>query len=49
MVENVKDLKWKIMRYDEPTCNLIRSDYEELIGEKEPEDLPSIYIYIHMF
>nr|XP_023019987.1 pseudouridylate synthase 7 homolog isoform X1 [Leptinotarsa decemlineata] len=31
-----KDLSWKIMKYDDPTEDLIRSDFQELQGKPEP-------------
>ncbi|KAJ8921000.1 hypothetical protein NQ315_015796 [Exocentrus adspersus] len=37
MLAKVNDLSWKIMRYDDPNENLIRSDFEELKGHPEPK------------
>ncbi|KAH1013909.1 hypothetical protein HUJ04_002830 [Dendroctonus ponderosae] len=39
IVQHVKDLEWKILCYNDPTDNLIRSDLEELSGVKEPETI----------
>ncbi|KAG5865263.1 hypothetical protein JTB14_025007 [Gonioctena quinquepunctata] len=36
ILERVKDLSWKTIRYNDPTDNLIRSDFQELRGESEP-------------
>lgn len=33
-------MSWKIMRYNDHTANLIRSDFEELKGKPEPVDIP---------
>lgn len=37
----VKNLSWKITHYNDPNDNLIRSDYEELKGDAEPQELTS--------
>lgn len=34
--QRVEDIDWKILFYDNPTDNLIRSDLEEMRGEAEP-------------
>jgi tRNA pseudouridine13 synthase len=39
LLERVQDLSWKIMHYNDPHYNLIRSDLEELKGLDEPEDV----------
>ncbi|CAG9766059.1 unnamed protein product [Ceutorhynchus assimilis] len=39
MIQQAKDLEWKIMYYNDPTDNLIRSDLEEVKGQKEPESV----------
>ncbi|EFA08141.1 pseudouridylate synthase 7 homolog [Tribolium castaneum] len=36
LMGQVQNLSWKIMYYNDPNDNLIRSDLEELKGEKEP-------------
>ncbi|KAF2882212.1 hypothetical protein ILUMI_23954 [Ignelater luminosus] len=36
----VKDLSWKTMKYNHPNDTLIRSDYEELKGDPEPQENP---------
>ncbi|KAJ8966700.1 hypothetical protein NQ314_003350 [Rhamnusium bicolor] len=50
ILEKVKDVSWKIMHYNNPTENLIRSDFEELRGNSEPEDVESkVYFYFLFF
>lgn len=36
----VKTLSWKTMKYNHPNDTLIRSDYEELKGDPEPQENP---------
>lgn len=36
----VKNVSWKIMHYNDPTYNLIRSDFEEIKNDPEPRDVP---------
>lgn len=36
----MKDLSWYTLLYNDPNCTLIRSDYEELLGEEEPKSIP---------
>ncbi|KAF5296932.1 hypothetical protein FQR65_LT10083 [Abscondita terminalis] len=40
MLARINNLSWKVLRYDHPNDVLIRSDYEELIGNEEPIDNP---------
>lgn len=39
LCEKVSNLSWYTLHYDDPNCNLIRSDYEELQGEEEPKNV----------
>ncbi|XP_044253419.1 pseudouridylate synthase 7 homolog [Tribolium madens] len=39
LMGQVQDLSWKIMYYNDPNFNLIRSDLEELKGEEEPKSV----------
>lgn len=40
IIEKVINLSWYTLQYNDPSCNLIRSDYEELKGEEEPKSVP---------
>ncbi|KAK4887582.1 hypothetical protein RN001_003853 [Aquatica leii] len=40
ILAHVNNLSWKTLRYNHPNDVLIRSDYEELIGNAEPKDNP---------
>ncbi|KAF5274877.1 hypothetical protein FQA39_LY07059 [Lamprigera yunnana] len=40
ILSRAKDLSWKTIRYNHPNDTLIRSDYEELIGQEEPMGNP---------
>lgn len=39
LVESVSNFSWYTLQYNDPNCNLIRSDYEELKGEEEPKSV----------
>lgn len=41
MVEKVSNLSWYTLQYNDPNCNLIRSDWEEFQGEEEPKSIPN--------
>lgn len=36
-MKKLTNISWKILMYNDPTDNLIRSDFEELQGLPEPE------------
>lgn len=38
-MERVNNLSWYTLKYDDPNYNLIRSDYEELLGEDDPKSI----------
>lgn len=40
IIVKVENLSWKILNYNDPTENLIRSDLEELNKLPEPQDVP---------
>lgn len=35
----VNNLSWYILQYNDPNDNLIRSDFEEILGHREPENI----------
>lgn len=41
LVQTAQNLEWKILYYNDPTDNLIRSDVEELNGAQEPQTVES--------
>nr|XP_022908215.1 pseudouridylate synthase 7 homolog [Onthophagus taurus] len=41
LLRKVNNLSWKIMKYDHPNTDLIRSDFDEYQNRKEPEDDPN--------
>lgn len=45
MVQTAQNLEWKILYYNDPTDNLIRSDVEELNGAQEPQTVESKLIF----
>lgn len=49
MVQTAQNLEWKILYYNDPTDNLIRSDVEELNGAQEPQTVESKLIFFFNF
>lgn len=39
IITKIEDLKWKIMKYNNPTCSLIQSEWEKKNNYNVPEDL----------
>lgn len=39
IMQKIDNLSWKILLYNNPNDNLIRSDFEELKGNPEPESM----------
>lgn len=39
LMGQVQNFSWRIMRYNDPNYNLIRSDFEEMRGFEEPKDI----------
>lgn len=40
ILSKVQNSSWKLIHYNEPILSLIRSDYEEMRGEEEPQTVP---------